>query len=113
METAIFEGMKTDPGEVAWWSSYIPWMALGIFVVAIALSVMFLPFVLRGGMSRFAITKNLIDTDDGAAPSPMRSAATAASEPQTPTSTPSDTDKAHASSAPTWEGLDLSIFDED
>jgi hypothetical protein len=110
--TQLIAVLRTEPPATTWWAGWIPWIALGFFVASAALTVAFFPLLLRGGLGKFGMVKALI-----AGGLPAERAASAPDSPQpggAPAGSPEagDTDDGPAPQAPTWEGLDLSIFDE-
>lgn len=99
--------LNTEP-QAAWWAQYVPWLALVVIVGTAVLTAAFLPTVLRGGLSRFTVTKALADGTLRAADGADAGTA-AAPSPDQPVETSDETAQVPGT-APTWGGLDLGMF---
>jgi hypothetical protein len=106
--TATNVVITTTPESPTWWGPYIPWLALGMFVLTAVLTAAFLPSVLKGGLSKVAVMKAMASTMTTEQASGDKSGLTA---PSTPAPASGDADTSYATAA-TWGDLDLSMFDE-
>jgi hypothetical protein len=112
---AVMEPLSTEP-QPTWWSGYVPWLALGVFVVTSALTAAFLPTVLRGGLSKVSVTKAMVQGPLAAGTADVGSAAAAASGTPasgTPGDGAADDPSGPVGTVPTWEALDLDMFNQD
>jgi hypothetical protein len=102
----LFAGSLRESPDQVWWAELLPTISVGVLVLSVVVTALFLPKVLRGGLSASAVMRVLMPEKGSEASTPAKDAPQLSSLEETE----SDTTPGNA---PTWAEMDLSIFDEE